>query len=70
MSGFVIFDASVVGVVMFGEVVIGGVPAIGTPIITTYITRNATTMPRPYCTTSSKSPPAPLPPHARWGNYA
>src|SRR5688572_10961681 len=58
-SGFVIFDAAAA----ISDSGVGGTTrAIGTPMTTTYTARNAPTKPRPYCTKSWKSPPAPLPP--------
>ena len=46
-SGFLIFESTIAGVL---ESVVGGTArASGTPIMTTYITRNDTTNPRPYC---------------------
>jgi hypothetical protein len=66
-SGFVIFESTTAGV---SEGVGGGTArASGTPITTTYIKRNPPTNPRPYCTKCWKSPPAPLPPHARFAHY-
>lgn len=47
-EGFLMFELTIAGV---EESVVGGTArASGTPIITTYITRNETTRPRPYCT--------------------
>jgi hypothetical protein len=66
-SGFVTFEFVFEGEVAFSEGVTGVTRAIGKPITTTYTARNAPTKPRPKCTTSSKSPLAPLPPHHALG---
>src|SRR6185503_12848563 len=66
-EGLLTFELMIAGA---EESVVGGTArASGTPIITTYNTRNDTTRPRPYCTKCWKSPPAPLPPHARSAHY-
>jgi hypothetical protein len=56
-------------IALLGVGVVGSTRAIGTPMTTTYTQRNAPTKPRPYRTKSWKSPPAPLPPHARYAHY-
>ena len=68
-SGFVLFGEVIEGVVVFVEGAIGTTRASGTPMNTTYTATNAPTMPRPKCTKCWKSPPAPLPPHARFAHY-
>jgi hypothetical protein len=66
-SGFVTFESTIAGA---SEVVVGGTArARGTPIPTTYIKRNAPTKPRPYCTKSSRRPPAPYPLTTRFAHY-
>jgi hypothetical protein len=61
----VIFEATPEGAVASWSGVPGTTRAIGTPITTTYTVRKTPTKPRPYCTNSLKSPPAPLlPQHA------
>ena len=47
-EGLLTFELMIAGVEE--SVVAGTARASGTPIITTYITRNETTKPRPYCT--------------------